>query len=252
MRALQGKKVEPVFVAVTDLRAPGRKGNVQNALNFLKYHGLKLGMDDAGLMETLGLDEFDVTIGHQESTYLSAEDIRRYGPQGSASANLLGIHSARPLEKVFFKHPIFGRGNKQRSREVAKAKTGCDFCLWFIFMGNPKVPLNPVDVPGFGRVVSELTCTYDPRDPWASKSCPRFMSSLKHTFTRDSIEAGEVPYQYLNTPSCDNFGRNYTDRYWGPNYDRLLRIKRYWDPDNVFDHCQSVGSTMGDDCCAIN
>ncbi len=37
-------------------------------------------------------------------------------------------------------------------------------------------------------------------------------------------------------------------RYWGPNYPRLLRLKEYWDPDNVFNHCHSVGSTSNY-CC---
>ena len=37
-------------------------------------------------------------------------------------------------------------------------------------------------------------------------------------------------------------------RYWGDNYNQLLRIKAYWDPENVFNFCQSVGSTVNT-CC---
>ena len=39
-------------------------------------------------------------------------------------------------------------------------------------------------------------------------------------------------------------------RYWGENYSKLLDIKHYWDPDNIINHCQSVGST-DDSCCRI-
>ena len=37
-------------------------------------------------------------------------------------------------------------------------------------------------------------------------------------------------------------------RYFGHIYPRLLKIKNYWDPDNVINHCQSVGSTE-QNCC---
>ena len=36
--------------------------------------------------------------------------------------------------------------------------------------------------------------------------------------------------------------------YYGRNYERLLAAKRFWDPDNVFELCQGVGSTE-QDCC---
>ena len=90
MQAMQGRKVEPVFVAVVDLKAPGRKANVAKAINFLKYFGLKLGMDDPGLIETLGMDEFDVTVAYQESVYLTEEELSRKGMyQFTAKTNLV-------------------------------------------------------------------------------------------------------------------------------------------------------------------
>ena len=33
-----------------------------------------------------------------------------------------------------------------------------------------------------------------------------------------------------------------SSRYWGDSYPYLLRIKKQWDPDNIFNHCQSLGS----------
>ena len=76
------------------------------------------------------------------------------------------------------------------------------------------------------------------------------MDKVKYTFNRDAGNAGEIPYQYMNTPSCDKFGPPWQRRYWGNNYEKLLKIKSFWDPHNVFNHCHSVGSTSND-CCAF-
>ena len=38
-------------------------------------------------------------------------------------------------------------------------------------------------------------------------------------------------------------------RYWSDkNYELLVRTKRMWDPQNVFNHCHSIGSNV-EDCC---
>ena len=37
-------------------------------------------------------------------------------------------------------------------------------------------------------------------------------------------------------------------RYWGNSYPRLLKIKKFWDPENIFNYCQSIGST-NEQCC---
>ena len=76
------------------------------------------------------------------------------------------------------------------------------------------------------------------------------MKGVKAEFTANAYEVGERPIQYMNTPSCDKDGDPFYTRYWGQNYDRLLKIKNYWDPGNVFHHCHSVGSTSND-CCPI-
>ena len=39
-----------------------------------------------------------------------------------------------------------------------------------------------------------------------------------------------------------------TCRFYGKNYPRLLKIKKYWDPENIINHCYSVGST-DQECC---
>ena len=37
-------------------------------------------------------------------------------------------------------------------------------------------------------------------------------------------------------------------RYFGDNYEWMVKLKRDWDPKNVFNHCQSIGSNE-EHCC---
>ena len=82
---------------------------------------------------------------------------------------------------------------------------------------------------------------------------------MKHRIKKrmeHKLEKYKQPYsKYYNYPSCDS--KDWMLRYWGENYSRLLTIKviiillhifsqycqAYWDPENMFQHCQSVGST---------
>ena len=52
---------------------------------------------------------------------------------------------------------------------------------------------------------------------------------------------------YMNTPLCMS-ETPFSQRYFGDNYDRLLKVKQFWDPENFINHCHSVGSTV-EDCC---
>ena len=58
------------------------------------------------------------------------------------------------------------------------------------------------------------------------------------------FRTGDV--SWINPQFCDIL--NNLCRYFGNNYPRLLKIKRYWDPENIINHCHSVGSTE-QECC---
>ena len=247
LKALSGNKVEPIVAIMMDLKAPGRKGNLQSAVNFLKYHGIKLGMEDVGLMSTLGLGAIDLTVSDQTDYYLTEEEREREGFASIAAASMNHLESTAPIEKVFFTHPVLGLKHKHSSRGP---RTGCDFCNWFIYFGNPEVPIQPITGKTTGLIASEIDCSYNKRKKRAANSCENFIRKVKHTLTVDAYKVGARPSQYVNTPSCDDIGDHFSKRYWGDNYDRLLKIKDYWDPDNVFNYCQSVGSTS-ESCCPL-
>ena len=48
---------------------------------------------------------------------------------------------------------------------------------------------------------------------------------------------------YVN--ECDYFQEDWQHAFWGPNYPRLARIKRRYDPDGLFTVHHGVGSEPG-------
>ena len=108
LRALSGKKVDPVIIAVIDRNARGTKGNARRTLNFLKYHGLKLALDNVGMMSSLGMDAFDLSVSSQETLYLTNQEKAEEGYASLASANMLGLPNSHALQPTFFNDHIFG------------------------------------------------------------------------------------------------------------------------------------------------
>ncbi len=109
LSALQGMPVEPVFVGIMDLQAPGRKGHLGRALGFLKLNGLRVAMNE-GMIRTFGLDARDLAMEDQESAYLTDAEKRREGYAHIVSANMLGLTSARALYPTMFnKHHVFSK-----------------------------------------------------------------------------------------------------------------------------------------------
>ena len=56
--------------------------------------------------------------------------------------------------------------------------------------------------------------------------------------TKEILARDAVPGVYVGYP--DLTLENWAAEYWGPNLSRLKRIKSKYDPDNVFDHAQSL------------
>ena len=90
----------------------------------------------------------------------------------------------------------------------------------------------------------DLTCVYE---PGVNSQCAKNVLEFKASFVGEAEANGVTLRQYYNTPSCD--GQDFKSKLFpGGSYQWLLRTKEFWDPDNMFHHCFSVGSTE-ENCC---
>ena len=91
--------------------------------------------------------------------------------------------------------------------------------------------------PEFGIFQWDFSCLFRNKN----SRCPKAVSKLKRELSLDESVPKISQFQYGNTPSCEPI--DFGSRYWGSHYPRLTRIKKIWDPRNIFNHCHSVGST---------
>merc|ERR1712098_441909 len=74
---------------------------------------------------------------------------------------------------------------------------------------------------------------------------PTVPTSSRGSRIRLRTTSGSAYSKYANFPSCSE--SDWGERYW-ENYSQLQTIKNTWDPNNVFNHCHSVGSN-NNTCC---
>ena len=222
--------------------------NKDAAYAFLKYYKMKLAVD--GKIT----DRFQGPTGNvynYQSGYQTPDEIERLGARPIVSASFWNLTNILSLSKLFMKHPLFGLSN-MGSRKAAEAE--CEFC-WFAFTAINSDQINDLSTPIWskssfttandvkpvdrGNIQADLTCMYKPK---INSRCHKVVQRAKTLMQNEALRHGERLTQYLNTPSCDST-KPYTQRYWNPeNYDMLLKAKKYWDPDDVFNYCQSIGS----------
>jgi len=90
-----------------------------------------------------------------------------------------------------------------------------------------------------------MTCLYSQTD--TDSRCKHEVERLREDIMRQSISNGGSYSQYVNTPTCQD--ASWAERYFGfENYQKLLVLKKLWDPDNVLHYCQSIGSSNYE-CC---
>lgn len=233
------KTVEPIFAHVVD-NSPnaGQYTDRHEAMEFLKEFGIKLAKDDifANILPNM------LELTDYEEQYMTAEEYKKRGFQGVASANLMGLSSHQVLDDFVFNHPVFGLRNKESE---AARKAGCEFCYLIAPSSSRPTSESILPLTDTGKYQIELTCMYPPN---SGSKCPQVLKKVKEMFRRRAIALGDNPTQYSNTPSCDLKGQ-FGDRYFSPGvYDRLLKAKRLWDPENIFNHCQSIGNN-NQNCC---
>ena len=231
-----------------------RRTDKKRAFKFLKHYQMKLvfeGKISDVLQSPAG------NIENYDSIYRTSEDIKRTGFRPSISANFFNLTSLSSMSKLLLHHPLFGLKNMD-SRLSAKSE--CEFCWMAIVAINTK-KIAKLSTPIFssssftssddvlptdlGNFQIEMTCHYK---PGINSKCPRTVRRAKTLMRNLAIRNGEKLTQYWNTPSCDE-SKDFKTRYWSPkNYEMLLNAKKSWDPENIFNHCQSIGST-NENCC---
>ena len=218
------------------------------AYAFLKKYKMKFAVD--GKLANY-LQGPSGSVYNYQTGYQTPEQIKRLGARPFVSASFWNATSVLSFSKLFMHHPLFGLKNMD-SRKSAESE--CEFC-WFAITAINSKQINELSTPitsstsyttandvlpvDRGNIQADVTCMYKPK---TNSRCPKIVKRAKTLMMNEAIRHGEKLTQYLNTPSCDP-SKPFRERYWNSkNYDMLLKAKKYWDPSNVFNYCQSVGS----------
>ena len=195
-----------------------------------------------------------------EALYRTSNEREKSGPRPAASANFFNLTNILSISDVLFNHPLFGFKNLDTRLSV---KSECEFC-WMgitainsdqiaklstpIWSASSVTTSNDVIPNDIGNFQLEITCQYKQN---VNSRCPKVLNRAKTLMRNLALRNEEKLTQYWNTPTCDE-SNDFWMRYWSPkNYNVLLKAKRVWDPINVFNHCQSIGST-DEKCCPKN
>jgi len=241
VQLLNKQNFPPLVVTITDISSTaGMSTDPVAAVRYLKKHGVRMVYTSKLMVKgvnTAFLYLYDLLIREQE--------IQKPGLRGVGGVSLFAMSDSEALEEVFFNNKMLG---VKREDKTLFRKLGCNYCFWAIHWRNRQ------DIPGLEHPISTRTdnntvlatdtnvvCLFEDLD----SPCAYETLKLKKDIER-RLERSKARYsKYLNWPSCDS--EDWMFRYW-EDYPRLLRIKMFWDPANMFNHCQSVGS-KDNSCC---
>ena len=128
------------------------------------------------------------------------------------SANGNGLYSYKPLEDIFLHDPNFGTLNRKSPK--ANAQNPCDFCLWILSINKPGFNDNVIADTEIGPLSFELDCSYNPNDRFKARTCPQLIKEIQEKIYQNSLQYGETPRQYVNTPGCNDKLFPFYERYF--------------------------------------
>lgn len=248
-RKTQGSDSYPVFMTVTDIRTgAGKTTDVIRAADYVKNKGVRLVMQNNFMIQFFHIFAeilYEANIEEQEGWTA--------GEYFLSSMNFGGLTSYASIEDTVLNDPAFG----VRRQEFLKAvNDGCDYCFLMIHYRNRQSQtslslINPIsnekDDNNPTAIETNLVCMF--KDD--TKGCPALVKTVKDSI-ESNLEVENPNYsKYVNFPSCSDQSNSWADQYWGANVPTLEAIKDEWDPENIFNHCQSVGSDAisGQNCC---
>ena len=251
--SLQFRKASPVILAVVDNfpKKMQQQTSKERAYIFLEKFGVKLAVKGKLSDMYQPSSGFSANLKDYEGIYQTRLQRKRNGPRPIISANFMNLTNINSIDQILMNHPLFGLQN-YGSR--SSSNFGCEYCFLSISIYSTDVLKRNLikqnlDISNFANDVGnfqiDLTCLYEPN---IKSKCPKIVRNAKESMTNLATRFGEKLTQYYNTPSCDS-RENFMNRYWGErNKEMLLKAKQFWDPQNVFNHCHSVGSTI-ENCC---
>ncbi|KAF9553219.1 FAD-binding domain-containing protein [Agrocybe pediades] len=137
-----------------------------------------------------------------------------------------------------------------RARDMAELFASISGGNGFMVGGGPAATNNPADVslaPAFRNIVTDLVLL--PTGPGLPPVTIDSIDQLRRDVNKISQSFKQLappPFggQYLNEP--DFYEEDWQEAYWGPNYPRLLRIKKRIDPNDLLIVNKGVNSEAWD------
>lgn len=247
-RLRDGVDSYPMFLTVTDISpGAGRHTAVIPAAEYVKSKGVRMVIQNnlfQAIFHILGSILYNANIEEQEQW--------APGEYNLATFNFGSLSNHDTFSDIFFNDPYFGT---HRSEFLKSVDSGCDYCFWMIHYRNRQalgdIPISTETTDHLPKSLdTNLVCMF--KD--SASQCPDIVSELRSRMETSLVTAEPGYSKYYNFPSCSAVSGDWADRYWGDNLPALLNIKDEWDPENVFNHCQSVGSSelSGQACCPFS
>jgi len=245
------KSTFPVQVMVTDMSlGAGKTTDAKAAIEYLRANGVDNLVDsywNAMILSKLTpMEQASVYYTFDKFANRFYEEIEleqeswKPGVWSSISLNYGSLDSTTDFAQDFLHDPYVGI---KRNLFLKPTKKGCEFCFWMIHFrnrqGQPDISLdNPIsirtDTNQDNSVEINLTCMFYPEQT----KCPSVVNDIRARI--DERLSGKDYSKYYNFPSCSKEGTDWKNLYWGSNTARLLQIKKIWDSEDMFNHCQSL------------
>jgi len=262
LKVTNGKQAFPVQVMVTDITlGAGRTTSPVPAVQFLKANGVEVVLDsffNTMAIQTLSGGQmtggfhfvFDRVANILYEEIEKEQEVWRAGEYSSISLNYGSLTSTAPFAGQFI-HDSYTGMKRTLFLSPVLAKQ-CEFCFWMLHFrhrqGQTQISsTNPIstrkDEHQDNSVEINLTCMFKPENT----QCTQVVNEMRAKI--DNNLAGQEYSKYYNFPSCSTKQDiDWKKLYWGDNVGQLMSIKQYWDPQDMFHHCQSLKNT-DQSCC---
>jgi len=261
LKVANGKLAFPVQVMITDITlGAGTTTSPVPAVQFLQANGVEvLGDNFLNTMAITALSGgqmgafhfvFDRVANILYEEIEKEQEVWRASEYSSISLNYGSLTSTAGFAGQFIHDQYTGmKRTLFLSPVIAKS---CSFCFWMLHFrhrqGHTQISTShPIstrtDKHQDNSVEINLTCMFEP----SKTQCTDVVNEMRAKI--DNNLSGQDYSKYYNFPSCSTkTDIDWKRLYWGDNVSQLMKIKQFWDPTDMFHHCQSLNNT-DQKCC---